>query len=218
MTVVTLIDYQPGPRYDGQPWTKARIEEASASTGPWTAIDEVVLDPVDTNPSLPRTRNFTTDNATLDHGWYRVVFIDADGSEQLTAPVAFDAAVTWIPTVQDIADLSPVYTRGAIEQDGQELGTFDAGTDPTASQVQALIGVAVREVAGRVGLGVGALNVHPELARQTVAWHVAASIEAEKHPEGASDVEGAYRWKQASYVACLNELVVQARNRPLRLV
>ena len=221
--VVTFKDYQPSARYppaEGA-WVTARIEEASDPAGDWTAIDTITLDPVDPHPKHPRPRDFTTENATLLEGWYRIVWVDALDGEQATSPVQnVDAATvpTWPPSVQDVADLSPAYTRhpvdGTGEQSGAEQNIFDDTTDPTSSQVQALIDAAVREVMGRCGVGVARLELFGELARQTAAWHAAANIEAEKQPEGAVETSGAYQWKQASYVACLTSLVKQA-DKPL---
>lgn len=78
--VVSFEDYVPSPRYDGIAWTQARIEESVSSTGPWTAIETITLSPVDADPSLPATRNLTTELATdAPDLWYRIVFLDADG-------------------------------------------------------------------------------------------------------------------------------------------
>lgn len=86
--VVSLEDYRPSPRYDGEPWTDARIEEAPASTGPWVTLETQVLVPVDADPQNPAYRNFTTDLGTAEEQWYRIVFLDADASTGLpTVPV-----------------------------------------------------------------------------------------------------------------------------------
>lgn len=127
----------------------------------------------------------------------------------------------WTPTLADVAALCPAYTRHDIDfgamQAGAEAGVFDEETDPTATDVQGYIAAAVQEVTGRVGLGFDALRPHADLARRTAAWHAAATVEAEKQPEGTDEATSAYRWKQASYVACLNELITQARSGSLRL-
>jgi len=77
--VVTLQGYRPSPRYDGIPWTQARIEEGTASVGPWALLETKNLSPVDADPSNPATRNFTTELAGDGELWYRVVFKDATG-------------------------------------------------------------------------------------------------------------------------------------------
>lgn len=86
--VVTLEDFRPSPRYDGEPWTDARIYEAPASTGPWTLLETLPLTPVDADPENPAYRNFTTDLGTADEQWYQIVFVDADASTgQPTFPI-----------------------------------------------------------------------------------------------------------------------------------
>lgn len=95
--VVSLEAYRPAARYDGLPWTQARIEEAPASTGPWTVLETEALTPVDTDPERPAYRNFTT-MGTVDAQWYRIVFLDAGANLGLpTVPV------------QNIEDDRPVY-------------------------------------------------------------------------------------------------------------
>lgn len=86
--VVTLENFRPTPRYDSLAWTQARIEEGALATGPWTALETIVLSPVDADPTEPALRNFTTELGTAADLWYRIVFLDADGDEALpTYPV-----------------------------------------------------------------------------------------------------------------------------------
>jgi len=100
--VVTLEDYRPSPRYDGEPWTQVQIYEAPASTGPWTLLETQALSPVDSDPTNPAYRNFTTDLGTADEQWYQLVFLDADMSTgQPTFPI------------QNVADDRPVYASVA---------------------------------------------------------------------------------------------------------
>jgi hypothetical protein len=91
--VVSFTDYRPVARYPPitTPWTQARIDEATADTGPWTTIDTITLSPVDSDPTAPQARSFSTPNATLTSGWYRVVFLDAASNEDITSPVAHNS-------------------------------------------------------------------------------------------------------------------------------
>lgn len=101
--VVSLEDVRPSPRYDGEPWTQARFEEGTASTGPWTTLETIALSPVDSDPANPAYRSFTTDLASDTEGlWYRIVFLDAGGD-------------TGLPTfpIQNVADSRPVYASVA---------------------------------------------------------------------------------------------------------
>ena len=96
--VVSLEDYRPSPRYDGLAWTQARIEEGTASAGPWTVLETQNLSPVDSDPANPAYRSFTTQLGTDEELWYRVVFLDASG----------DVGLPTFP-VQNVADDRPVY-------------------------------------------------------------------------------------------------------------
>lgn len=149
MSVVTFTGYTPAPRFDGNPWTDARIEGAATSTGPWTAIETIALSPVDADPENPQVRNFTTEAATGLEAWFRVVFIDDDGDESLTDPVPAVPGQGDYPTaadlvaessVQDLKDADPAEQEayreaaiGAIEDfcgqrfvtTGPETRTYD---------------------------------------------------------------------------------------------
>src|SRR5215471_17428847 len=77
--VVSLTDYVPPVRYDAHPWTIAQMQEASDPAATWTTIDTFNLSPIDTDPTKPQPRDFTSTNATLTSGWYRVRWQDAAG-------------------------------------------------------------------------------------------------------------------------------------------
>ena len=79
--VVSFDDYRPSPRYDSLPWTEARIEEGTASVGPWALIETITLTPTDADPANPATRSFTTQLASDGELWYRIVFADAQALE-----------------------------------------------------------------------------------------------------------------------------------------
>lgn len=100
--IVTLAGYTPQPRTD-QPFTQARIDEAPAESGPFTTIDTVALVPIDPDPVHPIEREVTTTAAVLEHGWYRVTFLDAAGGEEPTDPVpGDDVAAGLLANVEDV--------------------------------------------------------------------------------------------------------------------
>jgi hypothetical protein len=133
MTVVTFEDYLPDPRYDGTPWARATIEEAITSEGPWTLIDTITFADPDADPTKPKQRSFTTDNAVFMAGWYRVTFADALGqASQPTAPVYNGTAYEYEPTLDQVARKILSRTRN---QFGQLVGTFTTETQPTDAQV-----------------------------------------------------------------------------------
>lgn len=106
---VTFIGILPPAREDERPWTGVRIEEAPASAGPWTLIDTQVLGSPDPDPSLPQPRNLTTDNGTLDNGWYRFTFTDDfAGSSQPSVPMLNGLPLVLPPSADVIRNLSPL--------------------------------------------------------------------------------------------------------------
>lgn len=86
MSVVSLTDFTPNPRYDDQAWLAARIE-GQLPDGTWETLESFNLDP-DTNPAEPVSRNFTTTNGDPSYIYLRVVWIDNEGNQDYTDPVA----------------------------------------------------------------------------------------------------------------------------------
>jgi len=143
---VAFTDYTPAPRFDNSPWTQVRIDEAELADGPWTTIDTLDLDPLDDDPENPISRSFSTVNATLPVGWYRVVFLDGNNDEAVSAPVMHppaDAAIR--PTVSEVAALE--HTRLTTSGSGKAT-TFNSQTTPTADQAERLISQATELVLG----------------------------------------------------------------------
>jgi hypothetical protein len=135
--VVTLRDITPAPRVDGLPWTQATIGEAGTAAGPFSTIATIPLSPLDTDPSRPQPRSFTTANATLSAGWYLVTFLDAAGDQQPTTAVPYPppepAATTSYCSVLD------VQSRNAARP-------VSASSVPNLAQVGQMIGDAAAEL------------------------------------------------------------------------
>lgn len=104
--VVTLEGYTPARRYDSTPWIAATIEESTSATGPWTLIDTITLSPVDADPRNPKTRSFTTTNAALTNGWYRVAFKDAATHTQYADPVSLAVGLISLERLKDALDIA----------------------------------------------------------------------------------------------------------------
>lgn len=177
-----FLGFRPPPRHDADPFTIARIEEGAASDGPWEQIDEFPLDPVDTNPAAPAARDLTTDNATLDPAWYRIVWVDASDDTFVGDPVQF-AARPWIPSVDDVAALlqARLARRG-----GGMADTFDQTTRPTGDQVARLCDRAARAVAARIGSDPCTDDLKSE-ARSTSAIYAAMLVEQSYYPGQTRD-------------------------------
>jgi hypothetical protein len=140
--VVTLEDFRPSPRYDSLPWTKARIEEGTASAGPWTTLETINLSPVDSDPTNPAYRSFTTALGSAEDLWYRVVFLDA----------ADNFALPTYP-VQNVASDRPVYA------DVNELARILRINNPTAAQHAAMRRV-LETASGEVDFEIGTADVN----------------------------------------------------------
>jgi hypothetical protein len=143
--IVTLTDYTPAARYDGEPWTQARLEEAASRAGTYTPLETFTLDPVDADPEAPAARSFTSDLATLEAGWYRIVWLDEDGHNQATEPVLN------APFRPSVADVARQISARTVANGGQQ-GTFTTATRPTATAVEGHIDDAAAVVLGKVGL------------------------------------------------------------------
>ncbi len=164
--VVSFIDYTPAARFDEIPWTLARIEEGAADDGPWTEIDDITLDPVDPDPAVPESRNFTTANASDTPAlWYRVTFIDGDGG--VGQPSA---------SVQNLGtSTAPYATR-------DELARILKIREPSEAQEAALDRVLVAAALGSakgVVLGCKAMVEHLDNGKQCDA--VAADVGPANH-------------------------------------
>lgn len=208
---------QPGERDDGHPYLEVAFDEAPEvddAPGTWVEIDRQDLDPVDTDPANPLARNLTTEEATLEVGWYRLRFIDADGDEDRTLPVRYPPTETWVPTVDDVAALLPARTK---DSNGRYVGTFNDDTRPTGDQVQALIVVAVRDVSARVGTAI--VDEYGDEAKHCAALQAATLVEAGFFPDQLENDRSPYRQHQAMFLSSMEALTADAR-RPsaLRLV
>lgn len=132
--VVSLEDFRPAPRYDGEAWANARIEEAPASTGPWVALETQALSPVDADPANPAYRNFTTDLGTAEEQWYRIVFLDASGDVGLpTFPV--QNVVDDRPVYASVAELAQLLRVSATDRHDALVRVLKAAADEIDSEI-----------------------------------------------------------------------------------
>jgi hypothetical protein len=95
MTLVVSFDNStPPPRFHPivTPWNRARVEEAPAAAGPWTALEVIALEaPLDEDLANPQPRDLSTTLGTAPRQWYRIVWLDADDRESSpTDPVLND--------------------------------------------------------------------------------------------------------------------------------
>jgi hypothetical protein len=164
--IVSFTEYELEPRYDGIPWSTVRIHESAAEAGPYTQIDEFALDPLDVNPAHPSKRSFTTDQATLNNGWYKVEFLDAIANVQATDPVYNSPAVEIFATIDDV--------NGNL--DGQVI----SADSNNSSLVQIGVARIIRAYLGKlVGDGMNAWvspDTTPATIRQIAGMLIAAQV------------------------------------------
>lgn len=203
MIVVTFTAERPPARFDNKPWTQARIEESATQTGPFTAIATITLSPTDTDPTSPADRDFTTENATLDQGWYRIVWVDADGDESIGAATPRPVLADLLVSVAQVANHLRARTKGG--PNGQsELGTFDTTTRPTATDVQAKIRAAAGHVATRLGPRIPETALSD--ARDAVALRAAYRIERSYWPEQLEADNSTFRSLKDEYGELMADL------------
>lgn len=122
----SFIGAQPPVRYDGDPWTQVRVEESATEDGTFAAVETLALSPVDTDPTDPASRNVTTDEATLEQGWFRLVFLDAGGQESPPSTPVYSPATSEVLTFatttdvatrlgRDLTDAERAQAQGALE-------------------------------------------------------------------------------------------------------
>jgi hypothetical protein len=203
--VIQLQGYEPPPRTDGLTWTDAVIESSTASSGPWTEVNTVVLNPTDADPANPIVRNFgINDTNGTPETWYRVYFKDQAGRQSLpSTPITAAFRVTYLPALHEVGSMNRSRTR---TPGGQELGTFTSATRPTSSDVRDLIRQAGNTVANSVGR-----DVPPrfqEAARALVTLRTNMLIELSYFPEQVQSNRSPYQqWKEL-YDADLASLVL----------
>jgi len=111
--VVSLTDVRPAPRFDDIPWIGATIEEAPDIDGPWTQIDDQVLDPVDADPTTPQARDFTVTTAESPTDYFRVRFEDENSDVSYTEPIG----LTTYPSTEELLALTSVDELLALTAD-----------------------------------------------------------------------------------------------------
>lgn len=207
MLVLSITGAAPPPRYDGQPFVVVRIEESATPTGDWSPIDTITLDPVDADPAHPQLRDLSTEAITITDGsgWYRLVFLDAQGDSTVpTEPTPFNESSVK-PSLAEVAAL--IHTRTIESDTGEEAGTFTAKTPVKVAQAQALIDFAASDVLSRISVK----GEQVYLARTTIAYHAARLIEVTLAPEQATDADSPYARLDALYATSLAELLRLSR-------
>lgn len=185
----TLLGAKPPARTDGTPWNRVRIEHSSSEDGPWAVDTTQTFSPLDTDPSTPATHDLTFGSLTAE-AFFRLVFLDSTNAESTPTDPVFDdgSGVDWRASTSDVAAILRARTQAL----NIESGNFSEDTRPTKGQVQVLIGLAVNEIAARLGTDQLPSDDLRAYARELVALRAAMGVELSYFPEQMNTDQSAY--------------------------
>ncbi len=174
-TVLSFPPYTPPARNDNEPWTEALVQQADTSGGSYTLIDTFELDPLDSDPTKPQSRDVITYLASDTPGkWYRIIWQDA----------AVHQSLPTVPLQQLGAEVTPFTTSSELFR---VLRVKSPSTEQTAQADQLLL-AAAQEIMDEIDLS------NLELTAGDVA--VCASVNLDRaadlwrHTESAPGVLG----------------------------
>ncbi len=208
MTYVRSLEgFTPPPRFEPEadPFTKANIQESASADAGFSTIETITLEPVDEDPATPQTRNFTTDQAQLAKGWYRIVWEDASGDTFEGRAVYYRALPSWAPSVSEVAALIRARTK---DSGGNEVGTFDSTTRPTGRQAERLIEMAVARVTTAVGTNLCTADIEAD-ARDCAALYAAMLAEQSYYPEMTQAAGSSFNSLKALWEPAIKTLTEQ---------
>ncbi len=202
-TVLSFTGYTPPARNDDVPWSEARVQQADTVDGIYALIDTLPLDPLDSDPKTPQTRNLTTYEASdTPLKWYQIVWADATSH-------------TSLPTnpVQQIGSAVVPFTTTT------ELFRVLRVNNPTQAQTDAAtrcILVAAQEIMNEIDLSLTELSAGDVAICESVNLDRAADLW--RHTESAPGIlgildenvpttPGRYSW--ARYAARLSDVKQQ---------
>lgn len=193
--LISLEDATPPARQDGRPWTSVLIEESEALDGEWAVIETVTIGDPDADPKHPKARNFSSSNAALAAGWYRLTLHDEVEGVYTMNPVRL--VRRWAPTEADVA--AYIWARTKVPG-GKEVGTFNDETRVKGEQARRLIDEAVREVSSQLAAEPCTDDLRDD-AKAAAAIYAAMLIEAAYWPEQTTAAGSSYanlerRWEQ----------------------
>lgn len=113
MALISIEHTRPAKRFDAVPFTHATMQEAPEFGGPWTDIETFDLSlalwgGLDGNPASPIYRKFSTTNALLASGFYRIVWKDGLGTEDAGDPVGRSQPGVLPPDLVEVRSRSPL--------------------------------------------------------------------------------------------------------------
>lgn len=205
--VVSFKEFTPEARYDNVSFNHVTIEEAPAVDGTYNLIDTRSVNP-GADPAHPLSCSFTTANALLPEGFYKITFRDAGGGQSPIAPVmrrAIGEAV-FLPTLEDVG--SELLSRTKDQFGNGPLGTFTDDTTPNDTQVLKIIDNVAPLVADSIGD-----TIPPELwddAKKLIAVRAAMQIETSFFSDQVNTGRSVYAQLEKRYELELTRLQRQA--------
>lgn len=207
--IINFFDYVPDPRYDGLPWTILKVDEGATKVGPWTEIFtknliDADIGGIDTDPKHPKGRSFTVTTATVVDGWYRIRFVDAVGNSINVQPIQNlpPDPVAYMPSLAEVGEIALGRTRDNL---GNALGTFNANTQPTDTQVLRLIKSAADDVRKHIGTMIPDDLIDD--ARRVVAVRTAMLIELTSYGSEVATDRSPYSELRTLYKELLPDLI-----------
>jgi hypothetical protein len=196
--IVSFTDINPPLRNDGTPWSAVQISEAAELQGPWSVIDFQDLSPLDTDPSQPAARSFTTHQASIPGGFYTLTFVDAGGASSHPIEQVQDVPSEIAPSVSDLGSFMRARTVPA-GTGGTELGTFTSTTRPTDGEALVMIAQATGYVLMDVGAEIPDRMI--EQARFMVILYAASLVELTFYRNEVTRDQSSYEQYVAMYKA-----------------
>lgn len=185
MRVQTFRDVEAPERVGT--WDQVRVEEAATRGGTPVEIDRLDFDPPVAGGAIIDL--LTTEQATLDPGWYWLTFFDADGDESpRSLAIQAPAPGPLRPELADVGALLRARTRS--DATGGEIGTFDETTRPTGDQVDGYIDSALTEV--QLSLPASPPERLEAFARGLVALRAAMAVEVSLEPDRSESDNSAF--------------------------
>lgn len=178
--LVSFRKYEVIPRYDGIPWKYIRILESDTRNGNYNLIDsqEIAIQAVD--PADPKPIAFTTSNATIIHGWYKVRFADDLNNIQETEPIQ-NLAGTEI--LADLTDINAHLDGEVIEAD------FNNTQLVQISVARVIRGYLSRVIDNPTLLSWNDPNTTPDIIREIAGMLIAAQVYFNKSARTALDID-----------------------------
>ena len=203
--VVSFEDFVPPARYDGAPWDSVFLYEGETSDGPWVAIDAFTLNPVDEDPTQPGPRSFTTQEATLEEGWYYFLFQDATGLQSQPTDSLHNTkplGENFTPSLSDLGAKMLARTRDNL---GNLLGTFTNDTVPDTAVAGECIESAVADIIENCGI-IPDVDELVAAAENAAMWRAAMYVETSVFPEQFNTGRSAYPQYKENYEEALKSL------------